>query len=529
MKSIFKPMDWDLGDYLSFQELGESLYDPIELEDYINYIIPEEDKEEGVSPEIPQGGDVEIPESKTKGKSTIDYSFNDKDFVKDFETKYIAAGVRPDVAKILAVQKLLESRSGKDVKKLSELAAKYHNYGGVKYRGYGNFVTFDTPEYINGKKEIISDKFRTFRNKEEYIDYELNTLYSPSGNFAGALDGDVDHYLNIISGGGIKGLKYATSPDYVKVLKDMASKYRRGGILKAQSGVWLNNYNVPGDWYDYSGAPRIPVNNEEHWDSRNPKTGMLLKHPNHDTYYEMLKAENKLGNRLFTDLNGREYSFNEFESMTKGMMPGMKEKAYPEDLWSRDAKKLYGSSLDLAKRYYNKLKSLGADDVQAAAMIGVFMQESTLDHDRVSSKGATGIAQLLGDKYNEYQSWLRKNKRSDTAENQIEWVWDHMAYGKDYWHDYYISLLENSKNDFANYKDEKERDRYRSDWSKMKDSKFTEYNYEAFRDDFYNMTDPGRAAELFTWTFERPGDSEANIDKRVAYANSLYEYMTQNK
>lgn len=32
----------------------------------------------------------------------------------------------------------------------------------------------------------------------------------------------------------------------------------------------------------------------------------------------------------------------------------------------------------------------------------------------------------------------------------------------------------------------------------MKDSKWAEYNYEAFRDDFYNITDPGDAAELFT-------------------------------
>lgn len=48
------------------------------------------------------------------------------------------------------------------------------------------------------------------------------------------------------------------------------------------------------------------------------------------------------------------------------------------------------------------------------------MKESSLDHHAVSSKGAKGVAQLLGDKYNDYTQWLSKNKKSDTAENQIE-------------------------------------------------------------------------------------------------------------
>ena len=139
-----------------------------------------------------------------------------------------------------------------------------------------------------------------------------------------------------------------------------------------------------------------------------------------------------MGNGLFEDVYGREYSFNETESMTRGMMPGMKEKDYPSDLFTRDAKSLFGPKLSIAKKYYNKLKSLGAEDVQAAAMVGVFMKESSLNHNSVSSKGAKGVAQLLGDKYDDYQEWLIKNRRADTAENQIEWVWDHMSFGKDY-------------------------------------------------------------------------------------------------
>jgi hypothetical protein len=36
------------------------------------------------------------------------------------------------------------------------------------------------------------------------------------------------------------------------------------------------------------------------------------------------------------------------------------------------------------------------------------------------------------------------------------------------------------------------------------------------------MTNPGDIAELFTWTFERPGEQEAHIDQRRNYAQSIY-------
>lgn len=151
--------------------------------------------------------------------------------------------------------------------------------------------------------------------------------------------------------------------------------------------------------------------------------------------------------RFIDDRTGREYTFDNNE-IEKGKAKGMKEIGYPSDLYHKSTYGLYRERLPMAIKYYNHLIGLGADDVQAAAIVGVLMQESGLDHNARSKKGAVGVAQLLGDKYKQYNKWLRHNKKSDTAENQIEWIWDHMSTAKDDWHDYYISLYNHSLKNF---------------------------------------------------------------------------------
>lgn len=441
----FKPIEWDLDDYLSFQDLGKSLYNPVDLNEYIRYISPEiaeeissdvssdqddiqEDKPKYVfsipSPlggfiyqEIPKGGEIKIDKSETKGKSSISTSFATKEDFKRvmlplYQKVLSDKGLNPTFARSLVAQDGLESAWGKK-------PSGSNNFGGIK----GNGTSLKTREVINGRDIYVTDSFRDFDSLEDYARYKVDLLNNKRYR---AFSGDVSEFSSRVSHGG-----YATDPRYKEVLEKVIKSVRKGGILKAQNGVLLSKYNTPGDWYDYSDASDVP-SGDDHWYSRNTKTGLLLKHPNHDTYREMLKAEKRMGNRLFEDMYGREYSFNETEAMTKGMMPGMKEKSYPADLFTKDAKSLYGPKLSIAKRYYNKLKGLGAGDVQAAAMVGVFMKESSLNHNSVSSKGAKGVAQLLGDKYDDYQEWLIKNRRADTAENQIEWVWDHMSFGKDY-------------------------------------------------------------------------------------------------
>lgn len=117
-----------------------------------------------------------------------------------------------------------------------------------------------------------------------------------------------------------------------------------------------------------------------------------------------LEGEYEAGMRRFLDEgSGREYTFND-NDVKDGKADGMLEIGYPQDLYNKSVTELYSDRLPAAIEYYNHLIKLGADDVQAAALVGVFMQESDLDHSAKSSKGAVGVAQLLGDKYNQYKS-----------------------------------------------------------------------------------------------------------------------------
>jgi hypothetical protein len=58
--------------------------------------------------------------------------------------------------------------------------------------------------------------------------------------------------------------------------------------------------------------------------------------------------------------------------------------------------------------------------------------------------------------------------------------------------------MENSRDDFARLPKD-QREKARSDWALMENSKYADYDYESFRDTFYNMSlSPGDVAELFT-------------------------------
>lgn len=169
-----------------------------------------------------------------------------------------------------------------------------------------------------------------------------------------------------------------------------------------------------------------------------------------------------------------------------------------------------------AKDVYEHILTLpGSNPAIAAGWTGVFMKESGLDHNAVNkSSGASGIAQLLGSRRNEYKRWL--NGKSDTWQNQISWVWEKINNGTDDWQTYYDALKKKVDNGESLSTDEQ------SHWNSMSKSKYINYSFKNYRDKINSMYDPGDIAELMTWTFERPGDKEAHIDQRRDYANSVY-------
>lgn len=174
------------------------------------------------------------------------------------------------------------------------------------------------------------------------------------------------------------------------------------------------------------------------------------------------------------------------------------------------------SGFNNAKDVYEYILSLpGSNPAIAAGWTGVFMKESSLDHNKVNkSSGAKGIAQLLGSRRKEYTRWL--NGRPDTWQNQISWVWEKVNNGIDDWQVYYDALKDKVDRGIELSEDEA------SHWNSMKNSKYRDYSFQNYRDKIGTMNNPGDIAELMTWTFERPGNTEAHIDQRRDYANNVY-------
>ena len=169
-----------------------------------------------------------------------------------------------------------------------------------------------------------------------------------------------------------------------------------------------------------------------------------------------------------------------------------------------------------AKEVYEYILSLpGSNPAIAAGWTGVFMKESGLNHNAINKdSGASGIAQLLGSRRNEYNRWLKG--RSNNWRNQIQWVWEKVNHGKDDWQVYYDELKRRVDNGI------KLTEKEANDWGLMENSKYVNYSFNNYRDIIQTTADPGDIAELMTWTFERPGKNEADIEQRRQYANNVY-------
>lgn len=342
MNKYFKPLDWEINNYLSYINEPSS----IDLSPYLNYIKPEKiEEEESVSYSDPEGGlkatpelpilvsktalpkseSIKLPKEETKGKSKLVYSnkteFKDrKDFIKHFKSLYKAEGLNDDLALTLAKQDALESWTQNG---LSGLARNYNNYGGIKAVGNQSRINMDTKEYIDGKNEDVKDDFRVFDSDIDYVRNKIKWL-KVSKNFPGALDGDGDHYLDVITGRNPLGKRYATAPNYKEVIKSIKAK--SGGVLKASTGLPLKNSYNDKDRYDYSGSDYIPPKGE-HWPSRNPDTGLELKHPNHPTHKIGQYYDQKTGlGRFYNKYNNRYYTLEEWSPSR--FIPGMEEVGY---------------------------------------------------------------------------------------------------------------------------------------------------------------------------------------------------------
>ena len=136
------------------------------------------------------------------------------------------------------------------------------------------------------------------------------------------------------------GLLDETTPDVMKRTGATGAHFHIGKDKVAQKFLGqkgfkfplIYSYDDPNEYYDYENGTYDPIN--KHWTSRDPKTGLLLKHPNHPTYYKTIKGEREAENKIYYNVGqDRYYSFSEDE--TKGITnkAGLMQKVEDDRTW----------------------------------------------------------------------------------------------------------------------------------------------------------------------------------------------------
>ena len=171
----------------------------------------------------------------------------------------------------------------------------------------------------------------------------------------------------------------------------------------------------------------------------------------------------------------------------------------------------------------------------AASILGNVMQESSFNHGAVSSKGAKGVYQLLGQNYQNYLAYLKNKNWNDGPLSQTSFVINEIFNGKDSYYDTYDKLKERQANGW------KERTADGKSWYKNLNDSI--YFAETFFPREQAGTLPPRRTEaldiikssrdiptitkVFMDYWERPSQDEANLDQRIKHANEIYTHFNK--
>lgn len=189
----------------------------------------------------------------------------------------------------------------------------------------------------------------------------------------------------------------------------------------------------------------------------------------------------------------------------------------------------------LTKMYNFLVNSRNISPEAASAILGNVMQESTFDHNAISSKGARGVYQLLGNNYQNYLKYLKTKNWNDGPLSQTSFVINEILRGEDHYYKTYDALKTKQANDW------KERTADGKGWYKNVNDSI--YFVETFLPREQSGTLPPRQKEIinaikysqdipsitkiFMDYWERPNKEEAKLDKRIGYANEIYTYFNK--
>lgn len=162
-------------------------------------------------------------------------SFHSKnDFISTmipiYETILRKKGINPDFAKSLVAQDGLESAWG------SKPSGRY-NFGGIKGKG----TIKKTREVINGNNIYLNDSFKDFNSLEDYANYKVDLLNNSRYK---VFSGGVNDFASKVHNGG-----YATDPNYSRILNNIISSFKFGGVFKFQNGGIAEGKEWVKNWY----------------------------------------------------------------------------------------------------------------------------------------------------------------------------------------------------------------------------------------------------------------------------------------
>ena len=172
----------------------------------------------------------------------------------------------------------------------------------------------------------------------------------------------------------------------------------------------------------------------------------------------------------------------------------------------------------------------GLSPRNAAAIMGNVWQESRFLPDRVSSSGATGYMQFLGQREKDYQQWLKNNKHHPEY-GQFDYIL-YAVQDPEHRHDFYRNDYERVKRGMDQFKKQgktKEYNEYNTYKNKVYGARekegrlhfFSEVN-DAFNNPNFKLDD---LTTLWHDSIERSNPNEARLDNRKTAANSFLKYF----
>lgn len=257
-------------------------------------------------------------------------------------------------------------RYGFEGDKLQE-GKQYNSYKDSADEIYARLMQFRYLNKLDPKKKYTVEDIKKWR--EKYDDTDIINRYS---------DEYLLHLLN-------------------NVASTKSSLEKDGRKLAAYGGPLRNEYDNPDQYYDYKTAEEVGNMYDpgtQHWASRDPRTGMILKNPKHPTFGMAIREDMASGYSPYIDSStGRYFTLSPEEYATSPYKPTLRRVNSFNDggklssTWDSNYIRKNRGNLDYL---YNQHRRSGLTHNQAIALMSNYIVESGADPHMQQIGGGSG-------------------------------------------------------------------------------------------------------------------------------------------